>query len=152
VPPATPQMQTPASKPSGPAPHEIELARRRDLLRKVQVIREGFMRRGELVKGDPQKEYCWVNVREERQIFFKQLGRTPDKVDPAHPHVVAQWPPNAEGNIVRGDVILYEIDKELAEAHQIYSVARGLELTERPGQDFEAAMERLAVPLFRPKA
>jgi hypothetical protein len=140
-----------ASKDTRPA-HEIEAERRLELLRKVKIIREGFMRRGELLKGDPAKEYCWVNVREERQIFYRQLGWAPVKVNPNAPHVVSSWPPNAEGNIVRGDVILYEIDKELAEAHQIYSVARGLELTERPGQDFEAAMERLAVPLFRPKA
>lgn len=148
-----PIVQQPTSGNNAPLPHEIERQRKIELLKKVKSIREGIMlNRGAVMKGDLSKDYMWVNVRDDRRIFFEQLGFELVKVDPKAPTVVTQWKPKEDGTIVRGDLILYQIDKEMLEAIQIYNESRGLELTENSGEDFETMLGRFGVPSYRPRA
>ena len=140
-----------AATPSKPA-HLIEQERKMELLRRVKGIREGLLlNRGAVLTGDPSKEYCWVNKDQDRRIYFEQMGWELCVVDPNKPSVTTNWKPQQDGTIARGDLILYQIDKDLYEATEAYNVIRGLELTENAGSDFEGMMERMKVPTYKPK-
>lgn len=151
-------VAAPQPKPSeaGLRPHEVEHARKLELLKKVKMIREGTMMvRGEILKGDTSKEYCWVNIREDRQIAYQAEGWEKVVVDMEKPPdqrtVITHWKPQADGSITRGDSILYQIDKEMNEAIQVYNLVRGLELTENKDVNFEEMLERWGVPKYKPK-
>lgn len=141
-------VQPPALK-----PHELEMQRKVELLRKVKGLREGtLLNRSGLLKGDPAKEYCWVNNSPDRRITYESMGWEAVKItDPKNPSVVTRVTPQPDGTIVRGDLILYHIDKDLFEAIQNYNVIRGLELTENKDEGFETQLERMGVRSYKPK-
>lgn len=129
------------------APHEIELDRKRALLARVKVLRESaIFNRGAILKGNPAKEYCWVNVKDDRRIYFEGLGWNLCK----DPDVVTNWK-QEDGTHKRADLILYEIDKELHEAMEAYNVLRGLEATEGAEEAFLTTLQRDRVPMYKPK-
>jgi len=139
------------SKPPVPlekAPHLLEKERKLALLQKVKSLREGMLfNKGAVREGDPAKEYCWVNVRDDRRVSYEAMGWVLCK----DPKVKTQWRQD-DGTHKRADLILYEIDKELFEAMQAYNNLRGIEAVEGSEEMFVAALDRDRVPVYRPQA
>lgn len=107
-------------------PTEAKKARLEVLLRQVRLRREhALTNRGRISNGKPNKDYVWVNINEHRQIEFRSQGyelcRDPD--------VKSDWQ-TQEGHHQRGDLVLYEIDKELREAMKIDQEIRAYESVE----------------------
>jgi hypothetical protein len=128
------------------APHQEELDRKRRLLAKIKTIRDAVLvNRGE-VRGEETKLYRWVNLKAERQLWFQTVGWT--KVGAQDP--VETLYKQDDGTHVRGDLILYQIDKEFGEALHLFDVVRGVEMVEGAKESFEATAEREGVPTFRP--
>ena len=138
------------SKPPAPLPkppHELEMDRKRALLSKVKAIRENRKNKGAVLAGDPAKEYCWVNTKDDRRISYEAEGWVVVK-DPA---VRTNWK-QEDGTHKRADLILYEIDKELYEAMVAYNQLRGIEAVEQNDDTFLAFLERNNVPGYKPRA
>lgn len=144
-----------SSKPPQPLtkpPHELELERKKALLAKVKHLRDSatFMQ-GALIESNPSKEYCWVNAREDRRISYEAMGW----VVCVDPLVKTRWK-QTDGTHKRADLILYEIDKEMAEAIQAYNVTKGMNPIEDSESLFEAALDQVAnstgyrAPVYRP--
>lgn len=124
-----------------------EKERRLALLKRVRTLRESILtNRGEVKGKKPNKDYVWVNTRADRRTYFEGLGyqvcRDPD--------IQTRWK-KEDGTHQRGDLILYECDRELREAIRLDAEMRSLEAIEGPQQSFEAFAERSAVPLHHPK-
>jgi hypothetical protein len=131
--------------PTPPAPETPEQRRLR-LLSKVQQLRDNQMRAGEVI-GDPNKVYRWVNHRDERQLFFQVLGYELCKDTKLKCPVKQQ----ADGTWHRGDLILYQIDKELQEELDAVRELKSIEALEGSEMSFQQAAARENVPTFRPK-
>lgn len=128
-------------------PHEIEMDRKRALLQKVKSLRQGtLMQMGALQQGNSNKEYCWVNVRDDRRVSFEATGWNLCK-DPA---VVTRWK-QEDGTHRRADLILYEIDRDLYEATMAYNQLRGIESVEGSEEMFIASLDRDRVPVYKPQ-
>ena len=138
------------SKPPVPLdkkPHEIERERKLDLLKKVRMLREGgLFNKGAIHAGDPSKEYCWVNIKDDRRVSYEAVGWVLCK----DPNVKTNWR-QEDGTHKRADLILYEIDKELFEAIQAYNNLRGIEAVEGSEEMFIAALDRDKVPAYKPQ-
>ncbi len=106
-------------------PAQIQEAKKKSLLEKlahVKLLREKLlMNRGE-VKGRPDKMYCWVNVNESRRQWFEGLGWELCK----DPSVKTEFK-REDGTHVRGDLILYQMDKEIYEVINLDNELRGIE-------------------------
>lgn len=126
-------------------PHEREIVRKKRLLEKVKIIRDAvLLNRGE-VRGKDDMAYMWVNIREERQIYFKSLGWQLCK----DPDVWSNFRRD-DGTHSRGDLILYEIDKETAEALQLYDVIRGIEMVDGHSENFMTTLAKAGAPVYHP--
>lgn len=128
-------------------PHVEEQERKRALLARVKANRDGiYLNRGK-VTGDPTKEYVWVNVHADRQLWYQTQGFAVCK----DPTLTTSIPQRDDGTYTRGDLVLYEIDKEYFSALHEYDVARGIEYVEGGIEnEFSAAAMREGVPSFRP--
>jgi len=127
-------------------PHVIERDRKLALLAKVKSVREGMLQnKGAILEGNPQKEYCWVNIREDRRVSYEAMGWQLC-IDPA---VKTRWK-QPDGTHKRADLILYDIDKELFEAIQAYNMLRGIESVEGSEEMFISALDRDKVPVYKP--
>ena len=139
------------SKPPVPLekpPHELELDRKRVLLQKVRALREGnLFNKGAILEGDPQKEYCWVNTKDDRRVSFEAMGWTLVCGDPK---VKTRWL-QGDGTHKRADLILYCIDKEMFEAMMAYNSLRGIEAVEGSEDMFLSALDRDKVPAYKPQ-
>lgn len=129
------------------APHELERERKMALLQKVKTLREGMLfNKGAVHEGDPQKEYCWVNIKDDRRVSYEAMGWVVCK----DPKVRTNWRQD-DGTHKRADLILYEIDKELFEAMQAYNNLRGIEAVEGSEEAFVATLDRNRVPVYKPQ-
>lgn len=128
------------------APHEEEQHRRAELLKRVRTNRDAILLNRGKVDGKEDKEYCWVNLNADRQIWYQTQGWEICR----DPEVKTRYLRD-DGTHVRGDLILYQIDKEYAQALHEYDVARGIEYLEGAEDDFETAAMRDGAPVFRPK-
>ncbi len=128
------------------APHMEEMSRRSALLAKVKVLRDGLLiNRGKIV-GDPTKEYKWVNINPDRQLYFQGLGWM--KVD-ADCDVTTSYQRD-DGTHIRGDLILYQIDKEMAMALHEYDVIMGLERVNGARDGFINEAQKMGIRPFIP--
>jgi hypothetical protein len=133
----------PLAKPA----HELELDRKKALLAKVKVLREGAMfNKGAVLEGNPAKQYCWVNCKDDRRVTYEAMGWEVVK-DPA---VKTRWR-QEDGTHRRADLILYSIDKEMFEAMMAYNSLRGIEAVEGSEEMFLAALDRDKVPAYKPQ-
>jgi hypothetical protein len=136
------QPPVPLEKP----PHEIELDRKKALLAKVKTLRESALfQKGALLEGNPSKEYCWVNSKDDRRVTYEAMGWAVCK----DPLVKTRWK-QEDGTHRRADLILYEIDRELAEAIQAYNQLKGMEAVEGAEEMFIASLANNNVPLYKP--
>jgi len=126
-------------------PHITELKRKKALLEKVRTLREGALFNKGAVEGDPNKQYCWVNTKEDRRVSYEAAGWVITK----DPNVKTRWR-QEDGTHKRADLILYEMDKELYEATVAYNSLRGIEAVEGSEDMFLAALDRDKVPVYRP--
>lgn len=151
-----PGLPSGSSKPPVPLekpPHITELERKKTLLAKVKTLRDNatFMQ-GAIIEGNPGKEYCWVNTREDRRVSYEAMGWVLCK----DPLVKTRWQ-QADGTHKRADLILYEIDKEMAEAIQAYNTIKGMNPVEDSENLFEAALDQVSnttgyrAPVYKPK-
>lgn len=130
------------------SPREQAVARKLELLKKVKNLREGALfQRGRVLEGNPAKEYCWVNIRDDRQYFFQSLGWSKVVKESG---VKTQWE-QGDGTHVRGDLILYEIDKEMFEAMQAYNELRGVENIENAENGFVEHLQANKIPVYKPQ-
>lgn len=121
-----------------------------DALRhRVKTLRERAMFERSAVRNpEPGKVYCWVNVREERQISYQAyewaICTEPDKT--------SYWK-ESEGRHRRADLILYEMDTELYEAIQADNISRGVSAGEEDIENqFNTAVRQLGGRTYEPKA
>lgn len=143
----TPSVK-PVSVPAAPQlePHELEMKRKQELLQRVKVLRERMtLNRGMINNMSPDKIYVWVHNSDNRQIFYKGLGYELC-VDPK---VESAWK-QADGTHRRGDLILYQIDKDLAEAIKLYEQAKALDNVDAAESGFNMAAQREGVPTYKP--
>jgi hypothetical protein len=129
-------------------PHEEELRRKRELLSRVKTTRDATLLNRRAVKGDPTKQYFWVNVREERQAFFLELGFDICR-DPSIT-INQRWK-QPDGTYKSGDLVLYEIDKEWYDAYNDINVLAGIEAISGNTEEFMGSASRTGVPAFVPK-
>jgi hypothetical protein len=169
-----------AAPPSAVPPHILEQQRKLELLKRARVIKERVASRRQELEGlDPSKQYMWVNVREDRQMFFQALGYVVaqsqvqlvpiyapgEKPLPDGPGVVQPKPTGHtlkhisgvnspylqnDGMHRRADVILYEIDRDLYEALYAADVMRGIENIEAASESFQLSLMRDGVKTFKP--
>lgn len=105
-----------------PSPHELERQRKLDLLAKVRVSRDRLRFRGAVEDIDPNKVYVWLSNDENTRTRFEGLGYVLCK----SPTIKTAW--RKEDNTHRrGDLILYEVDKDLYEAIKLDGELRALE-------------------------
>ncbi len=142
---------TPQSKPTVVAsvqedPHEKELRRKAELLSKVRMIRETLASNQGMVDGmKPNKVYVWVHISDNRQIHYQSMGYELC-VDP---EIKSKWR-RADFTHKRGDVILYQIDRDLHEAIEMEAQLRAVEAVEGAKEGFKAFAERQGVPVYEP--
>lgn len=128
-------------------PAEVELERKVALLQRARVVRENARAmRGSIQGMKPDLVYIWVNIREERQIYFQNLGYELCK----DPEVVSKWKRD-DGAHRRGDLILYQVPKDLHEALKLDSEIRAIEDMENSKDGFLAFAERLSIPTYHPE-
>lgn len=136
------QPPQPLAKP----PHELEMDRKRALLARVRSTRQNAaLNRGAVIERNPTKEYCWVNVKDDRRVSFEAQEWVVCK----DPLVKTRWKQD-DGTHRRADLILYEIDKELFEVMMAENSLRGIEAVEGSEDMFLAALDRDKVPAYKP--
>jgi hypothetical protein len=141
--PSPPQSKPPAPPPS---PEQLEMKRKQALLAKVRTLREKLHTNiGDVEGKDPAKHYVWVNINDNRQITFQSLGYEVCR----DPNIKSPWK-KSDGTYVRGDLILYQIDKDLHEALELDSQLRALESVDGASEGFKAVAEREGVPVYEP--
>lgn len=96
-----------------------------ELLSKVRVIRDKLHFRGAIGGGNSNKVYVWVATDNVTRTTFEGLGYVVCK----DPNVTSRWV-RQDGTHQRGDLILYEVDKDLYEAIKLEAEMRALEATE----------------------
>lgn len=134
---------------------EAENAKMEALRRKVSTLRtEALFNRRALASPKPDKSYVWVNIKEERQIFFQAMGWQICK----DPDVGSRFWNETHKAHVCADVILYEMDRDLAEAFEADAVVRGYDNAGRNTEaNFNAAVRKVSrqydvnIPTFKPK-
>lgn len=145
------QQQPKSSSTSLPAPeelepHEKEMARKGALLAKVKTLREKLAFNAGMVEGmDPSKVYVWVHQSDNRQIHYQSLGYELCK----DTNVKSSWK-QLDNTHKRGDLVLYQIDKDLDEAIHLEAQLRGIEGIEGAKEGFKAVAQRENVPIYEP--
>lgn len=146
-------MPTETSPKLPPREPEVELSPREKkarLLAKVKVYRESLiLDRGAIKQRDPNKQYCWVNQREERRMFFEGMGWE-QCTELTAPKVITQYK-RPDGTHQRADLVLYQIDLDLYEAICADRELRSIEAIEGASMSFQTTAERLGAPTFKPR-
>jgi hypothetical protein len=132
--------QPPSEK---PRPEETEIQRKLELLKKVRTLKERARHRLGIENGDPAKVYVWVHNSDTRRQHFESLEYRVCR----DPKVSTRWK-REDGTHVCGDLILYEIDKELHDTLKLESLYRAVEAIEGSRSDFLAFAERNRVPVL----
>ena len=130
------------------APHLEELDRKRALLEKIRATADAVMLNRGAVEHPPNIAVCWVNVNNERQLWYQ--GMDWRKVNAADTDIHTQYQ-QPDGTHVRGDLILYCRDAEYDEVYHLSRVLKGIEQIEGHKQAFEIEAQKSGVPTFRPK-
>lgn len=142
-----PQPQQLESKPNVHIPEDSS-KRKRDLLAKVRMLREGnVMSKGKVIGGKPNMTYVWLNRNETYRIGFEGLGYVLCR----DPEVRTSWR-REDGTHQRGDLILYEVEKDLYEAIHTEAELRSHEMIASGHELFLSAAERAGVGTFVPKS
>ncbi len=123
------------------ADRSSRLAVKAELLKKVRILRSDASRGLEVKGSDPNKSYTWVNVHPSRRVFFEGQGFTVCR----DPKVVTSWR-REDGTHIRGDLILYECDKEWKEALTAFDDLSAIEAMEGSQETFLAFAEQNKVP------
>ena len=127
-------------------PHEIEQRKKAALLAKVRMMRETLAaNQGMVGNMKPGKVYVWVHHSDNRQIHFQSMGYELCK----DPDIKSNWR-RTDGTHVRGDVVLYQIDKDLHEAIDLDSQLRAIEAIEGAKEGFKVVADRLGFPVYEP--
>ena len=135
-----------AEVPDKPLPHELEMQRKKELLARVRERRARLLvNKGRVEGGDPKKVYVWINQRDERRTYFEGLGYTLCK----DPHVKTQWG-REDGTHHRGDLILYEIDRDTHEALKLDSQIRAVEQMASSRESFREFAAGSGIKTFSP--
>lgn len=137
-----------ATPPPPPPDEEPKESRKVRLLSKIKILHDN-VNTGTAVEGEPDKQYCWVNTREERQTFFQAMGWTLVK-DPTGEKVKTRYR-QPDGTHRRADLILYEMDKEMYEAHDAYKQLKRIEALEGVELSFQTSAARNGAPTFKPR-
>jgi hypothetical protein len=104
-----------------------------------------MINKGEVKDGNPNKVYIWVNQKEDRRTFFEGLGYQLC----TDPNVKTRWR-KEDGTHRRGDLILYEIDRELHEIMQLDSQIRAVEQMASSKDSFLEFATGANVRVFQP--
>lgn len=135
--------------PMGEIPKGLSEAEKVKILReRVKVLRDGAMfDQGRIKTPNPAKQYCWVNIREERQTFYQALGwevvRDPD--------IGTLFWKKDENRHRRADLVLYQIDRELFYAFEAEKILRNLDLTgDAADEAFALEMKKHGARLYKP--
>lgn len=127
-------------------PHEKEMLRKQELLKKVRIVRERLAQNRGMVDGmNPSKAYVWVNISDNRQIEYQSTGYELCR----DPNIKSKWK-QADNTHKRGDAILYEIDKDLHEALDMDAQLRAVEGVEGAREGFKAVAFQNGVPIYEP--
>jgi hypothetical protein len=116
---------------------------------KIRVFREQNLFNRAAVTGEASKQYIWVNRREERRTWYEGMGFAVVKAT-SPPRVHASVPPGPDGTYLRGDLILYECDKEFYDAMALDNALRGFESINAATDQFINNIAREGVPAFKP--
>lgn len=123
---------------------QIEFKKKVDLLRKVRSTRERLYTMGAVTNQDPSKVYVWVANDDETQVRFVSLGYEVCK----DPNISTSWK-KEDGSHRRGDLILYQIDKDIYDALRTDSAIRAIEVLESPEDQFLQFAEKSGVPAHK---
>lgn len=125
-----------------PDPEAVKKA----MLAKVKHLRaHALFGRGAVKKGNPAMHYIWVNINENRQVDFKSMGYDLCK----DPTVETAWK-RPDGTHQRGDLILYEIPKDLHEAIKADEILRAYEAVDAPKQALHTTVVRSGAAIYEP--
>lgn len=146
------QPSQPAAKtttlpaPEAPLPHEVELQKKLELLGKVRATRSKMLQNASSIEGkDPALAYAWVNINESRRNYFEALGWQLC----SDPKIKTPWR-REDGTHRRGDLILYQIPKDLHEAIELEASLRAIEDIETSQEGFKEFAGRSGVPVYDP--
>lgn len=140
--PETKQSQVAVAGPAIRTPQQ-EQARKEELLKKVRVLRETMhVNRAKVTGGKPDKTYIWVGRDDNMRTYFEGLGYAVCR----DTSVKTQWK-REDGTHARGDLVLYEVDKELYEALKAESELRGLEQLQSSKSGFQDFAAKSGVPV-----
>lgn len=120
---------------------QIEFKKKVDLLRQVRLTREKLRTAGMVQGMDPGKVPIWVANDDTTQVQFQGLGYEICR----DPNVQSPWK-KEDGTHRRGDVILYQVDKDIYEALRTDSAIRAIEALESPEDQFLDFAENRGVP------
>jgi len=130
-----------------------EMQKKLYIVRKTaRVYREGALfNRRKLKNPNPDKQYCWVNAKEERRVAYEAM----DWMVCRDPNVGSNYWKEEEKLHRCADLILYEIPRETYELIQADNLVRGLDSTDSRAAEstFAAAIRQMGVevPIFQPK-
>lgn len=140
---ATPPKPSASAPPAG----ETKEQRLKRLISKARTYRDSSLRNRGAVDGRPDKVYCWVNKREERQLFYESMGWELVKNDP----LVKSQHKKEDGTHQRADLILYQIDRDLFEGMEADRQLAAIESMQSAETSFESAAERAGAPTYKPR-
>lgn len=143
------QTSAPAADPLVAAMGNMQdpMARKRELLRKVQVLRSGLTNQGEVRNQNPAYTYCWVF--NDRQVIDQYAGYTYEVVTLANDPDVDTAFKKEDGRHVRGDSILMRVDKDMAEALNADRDLRALDRIDGAREEFATWGAGIGVPIER---
>lgn len=101
--------------------------------------------RGNVVNPKKNKDYVWVNINDHRQIEYQTLGYELCR----DPEIKTAWK-KEDGSHQRGDLVLYQIDKEEREAMHLDNELRGFEAISAPKQVFHTMVQREGAKVYEP--
>lgn len=129
------------------SPEQEKRDRMAVLLAQVRMTREHALRnRGRVGNSKANRHYSWVNIDQHRQIEFQSQGYVICK----DPDIKTDWR-KEDGTHQRGDLILYEIDKELHEALKLDDELRAYEAVAAPKHVLHTQVERAGAAVYEPQ-
>ena len=119
---------------------EIERQRRDALIARVRNTRTSLtMNLAKIEGGDSKKDYVWVNKHDDRRAYFEGM----QYVICTNPNINTRWR-QKDGTIRRGDMILYEVDKDWRQAIRDESAIRALNGITEPRRQFKVAASEMS--------
>ncbi len=133
---------------AGEDPRQVEMQRKRDLLARVRVLREGNLNVSNLLRNQsPDFNYVWVFNHPDRVAHFE--GMAAELVKNQDP-VESRFKKD-DGTHVRGDTILMRMHKDLADAYNAEREIRADEAISGHKQNMTDWAEMNGVPVMKPR-